>query len=324
MATQLQEVEFTTNPLQRVVYILRRRGKQWLVRLALYLVLIDLAFVYFLPLAYFFLTSLKSPLDLVNPTVKWLPTTLFWDNYVFAWDQLGYAHALLRTVLFVVLAMVGQVGTSAIAGYAFARYRFRWVELLFMVAIFTILVPPQSILVSLYYNYRLFHWLNTWFPLVVPEWLAQGLFGAFFIFIFRQAFKALPWELEEAARIDGANAWQIFTRVMLPLARPALAVAIVFSVVWHWNDTFGPSNFLMTDYKQWPLSMELANFTNSALSAQNAVAGNQAFLQASGLSANVAGPIMAAGVLVILPPMIFYILIQRMFVEGVERSGLIE
>lgn len=324
MAAQLEEVAFTSNPLQRIAYILRRRGNRWGVRLALYLVLIDLGFVYFLPLAYFFLTSFKSPLDLLNPTLKWLPTQLFWDNYVFAWAQLGYAHALLRTVLFVGVAMIGQVATAAIAGYAFARYRFKWVEVLFLVAIFTILVPPQSILVSLYYNYKLLHWLNTWYPLIVPEWLAQGLYGAFFIFIFRQAFKSLPWEFEEAARIDGANAWQIFYRVMLPLVRPALAVALVFSVVWHWNDTFGPSNFLMTNYKQWPLSMELSNFTNSALSAQNSVAGNAAFLQSSGLTANVAGPIMAAVVLTILPPLIFYILIQGMFVQGMERSGLIE
>ena len=319
---QLQEVELTANPLQRVVYLVRHRGQRSLVRLVLYAILIDLGFVFFLPFAWIFLTSFKSPLDLINPTVTWLPTSLFWDNYSFAWAQLGYAHALLRTVIFVGLATAGQVASTSLAGYAFARYRFRWVEILFLIAVFTILVPPQSIIVSLYMNYRRLNWLNTWYPLIVPEWFAQGLDGAFFIFIFRQAFKSLPWELEEAARIDGANAWQIFRRVMLPLVKPAIAVSLVFSVVWHWNDTFGPSNFLSAKYQQWPLSMELQNFSSTLLSSQVSQANSEAFQQA-GLT-DEAGTVMAAVVLVILVPLIFFLIIQRTFVDGVERSGLIE
>jgi multiple sugar transport system permease protein len=185
--------------------------------------------------------------------------------------------------------------------------------------------------VSLFLNFKLLHWLNTYLPLTVPEWFAQGLRGAFFIFIFRQAFKSLPYELEEAARVDGAGPFQIFWRVMLPLVRPSIAVAVVFSVVWHWNDTFGPSNFLQENYKIWPLSMELQEFQNAVLSQNNQMAQAAQMMQQSGgttspnmVTAQDTGAIMAAVVLVILPPLLFYLLIQRTFVQGIERTGLIE
>ena len=178
-------------------------------------------------------------------------------------------------------------------------------------------------------NFKILGWLNTYKPLIVPEWFAQGLRGAFFIFIFRQAFRALPWELDEAARVDGATAWGVFWKVMLPLVRPSIAVAFVFSVVWHWNDTFEAANYLQSKYQLWPLSLELQNFTNSALTNENPLASTssaqgQQFQQSSLVTATSYGTIMAGSVLVILPPLIFYILIQRVFVQGVERTGLIE
>jgi multiple sugar transport system permease protein len=331
MARELAAVEFVANPIQRAFDKIRNRGALWIVRLVLYGILVDLGFVYFLPMAFMVLTSFKSPLDLENPTVGWLPTSLFVENYTFAWSQLGYGAALERTVAFVLIAVVGQVLSTALVGYGFARYsRIRGVGILFLLAIFTFLVPPQTIVVSTFLNYKILGWLSTYYPLTVPEWFGQGIRGAFFIFIFRQAFGALPWELEEAARVDGATAWNVFWRVMLPLVRPSIAVAFVFSVVWHWNETFAPSNFLQDKYKIWPLSLELQNFTNQALSNSNPLssggsAGSTSqFQQSTLLTASSYGAIMAASVLVILPPLIFYILIQRVFVQGVERTGLIE
>lgn len=330
MARELAAVEFVANPLQRAYDKIRNRGALWILRLVLYAILVDLGFVYFLPMAFMILTSFKSPLDLENPTVGWLPTQLFVQNYVFAWNQLGYAGALERTVIFVILAVAGQVVSTALVGYGFARYsRIRGVEILFLLAIFTFLVPPQTIVVSTFLNFKLLGWLNTYYPLIVPEWFAQGLRGAFFIFIFRQAFRALPWELDEAARVDGATGWGVFWKVMLPLVRPSIAVAFVFSVVWHWNDTFEASNFLQSKYQLWPLSLELQNFTSQAMTNSNPLASGNGgttsqFQQSSLVTATSYGAIMAASVLVILPPLIFYVLIQRVFVQGVERTGLIE
>lgn len=325
MAGELAAVEFVANPIQRALDIVRSRSIRWVMRLILYAILVDLGFVYFLPMAFMLLTSLKSPLDLENPTVRWLPTGIFYLNYTFAWSQLGYGAALERTILYVVIAVIGQVISTALVGYGFARYsKIRGAEILFLLAIFTFLVPPQTIVVSTFLNYKLLHWLNTYYPLTVPEWFATGLKGAFFIFIFRQAFRALPWELEEAARVDGATAWQVFWKVMLPLVRPSIAVAFVFSVVWHWNTTFGPQNFLQQKYQIWPLSLELQQFTSQAMTQNNPLSGNQQFQQSSLLTATSQGAIMAASVLVVLPPLIFYVLIQRVFVQGVERTGLIE
>ena len=325
MARELASVELVANPLQRVVDKVLNHGPRAILRLFLYLLLIDLGFVYFLPMAFMVLTSFKSPLDMENPTVRWLPTGLFTPNYVFAWNQLEYGAALLRTVILVGLAVVGQVISTALAGYAFARYsRFRWVEVLFLLAIFTFLIPNETIIVSQFLNFKVLHWLDTTYPLWVPEWFGQGLRGAFFIFIFRQAFRSLPLELEEAARVDGANAANIFRRVMLPLVRPSIAVSLVFSVVWHWNDSFDAMNYLQQKVGLWPLSLLLAQFQSNVLSSQNALSSNQAFQNQSLLTASSAGAIMAACVLVILPPLIFYVLVQRTFVQGVERTGLIE
>jgi multiple sugar transport system permease protein len=325
MARELAAVEFVANPIQRIVDKVRAHGPRLALRVFLYLLLIDLGFVYFLPMAFMVLTSFKSPLDMENPTVHWLPTGLFIPNYVFAWSQLDYPAALLRTLFFVGMAVIGQVASTAVVGYAFARYtRFRWVEILFLLAIFTFLVPDETIIVSQFLNFKLLHWLNTSLPLWVPEWFAQGFRGAFFVFIFRQAFRALPWELEEAARVDGATALGVFWRVMLPLVRPSLAVAFVFSVVWHWNDTTRPSYYLMQKPGLWPLSMELLQFQNQALTQNNALASSQQFQTQTLLTANFVGTIMAGAVLTVLPPLIFYILIQRTFVQGVERTGLIE
>lgn len=325
MARELATVELVANPVQRVVDKVRSQGARYGLLLLLYLLLIDLGFVYFLPMAFMILTSFKSPLDMENPTVVWLPTGMFWPNYVFAWSQLDYPAALARTVGFVALAVAGQVFATAWVGYGFARYsKFKWVEILFLLAVFTFLVPNETIIVSQFLNFKLLHWLNTYYPMWVPEWFAQGLRGAFFVFIFRQAFRALPWELEEAARVDGATALGVFWRVMLPLVRPSIAVSFVFSVVWHWNDTFGPMNYLQQKPGLWPLSLELLQFKNNILTQSNAMAGNQAFQQQSLLTAQSVGAIMAGSVLTVLPPLIFYILIQRAFVQGVERTGLIE
>lgn len=325
MAGELAEVEFVANPLQRVIDRVRSSGGRIVLRLLLLALLVDLGFVYFLPLAFMVFTSFKSPLDLENPTVHWLPTGLFWPNYTYAWAQLDFGPALLRTLAFVAIAVIGQVASTALAGYGFARYsRIRGVEILFLVAVFTFLVPPQTIIVSMLLNFKLLGWINTYGPLVVPEWFAQGLRGAFFIFIFRQAFRGLPFELEEAARVDGANALQVFGRVMLPLVQPSIAVAVVFSVVWHWNETYLVQNFIPENPGRWPLSLMLLNFQSSILSGQNSLSSNQGFQQSTLLTASEAGTIMAGAMLVILPPVLFYILVQRTFVQGVERAGLIE
>ncbi len=333
MARELASVEFVANPFQRALDKARSIGPRWVLNLVLYAVLIDMGFVYFLPLAFMVLTSFKSPLDLENPTVVWLPTQLFVQNYTFSWEQLSYIPAVERTLIWVAVATLGQIFSTALVGYGFARYsrRFKIADVLFLLAVFTFLVPPQTIVVSLFLNFKLLGWLNTYYPLTVPEWFAQGLRGAFFIFIFRQAFKALPYELEEAARVDGAGPLSIFFRVMLPLVKPSLSVALVFSVVWHWNTTFGPSNFLQENYKAWPLSMELQEFQNAVLTQNNQMAQASQMMTQSGATSSPntvtsadQGAIMAAVVLVILPPVLFYLLIQRTFVQGIERTGLIE
>ncbi|MEW6230097.1 MAG: ABC transporter permease subunit, partial [Bacillota bacterium] len=157
--------------------------------------------------------------------------------------------------------------------------------------------------------------IDTYWPFVAPSFLGQGLRGALFILIFRQFFRRLPWELEDAARIDGCNEFQTYYRIMLPLARPAILVTFLFSLVWHWNDFYEPMMYLMKlDKFTMPLRLRMLQTALVELYGGTAAAAN---LMNEPL-------VMAAALLVILPPLVLYMFTQRYFVESIERTGLVD
>src|SRR5439155_25841025 len=137
----------------------------------------------------------------------------------------------------------GQVLSCSFLAYGLAPLRFPGREPLFLLVLFTFLIPPQTIIIPLFILYRHLGWIDTFYPFIVPSFLGHGLQGALFILVFRQFFKGLPSELEDAASIDGANPFRTFFQIMLPLARPAILVVLLFSLVWHWNDYFEPTMF---------------------------------------------------------------------------------
>lgn len=298
------------------VEVLFGKIRRWVIRIFFYLLLFSLSFVFLYPFIIMIVDSFKSDADLANITVKWIPEKLVWNNYVIAFKQLSYQIFVKNSLVMSVIATIGHVLSCSFVGYGFARYRFRGRGVLFGIVILSMLVPIQVLIFPLYIQYSKWGWLDSYLPLLVPTFFGYGLNGAFFIFLFRQFFSSLPYEMEEAARIDGCGALRAFFKIMLPMSKSSLLVATVLSFVWHWNDYFEPNMYIRTISKQLlpsrlPLLYSLLNSEDSL----------EAMVEEGGLIFNEA-MLMAATFLVILPVLIVYAFLQKKFMEGIERSGL--
>ncbi|WP_158289315.1 carbohydrate ABC transporter permease [Paenibacillus flagellatus] len=296
----------------------RRAGDGLLVQTAVFILLLSIAVMYLSPLFYMLSTSLKDVGQLLDPTIRWFPRTFVTDNYGSAIAGLKYGKAVLHTGLTAGIAASLQVVSCALAGYAFARLAVPFKRVLFAVVLLTFLVPVQTLAIPLFVLYSKLGWLNTPLPFLVPAVFAQGIKGALFIVIFRQFFATLPKEMEESAKLDGAGALRTYARIMLPLAKPAMLVVFLFSFVWHWNAYFEPALFLKNqDF------LALATQLGRMQSNLNELAGTPAGLATGTFDLN--EPIkMAGAVLVVLPPLLLYMLAQKHFVQGIERTGLVE
>ncbi len=295
-------------------------SKKWakavILRVGIYLVLFDLAFVFLYPFITMIIDALKSEEDLINTTVTWIPTSIHWQNFVDAFKRLDYLAFLKNSVIVALVATIGHVISCSFIGYGFARYRFRGKGILFGGVILSMLVPIQVLIFPLYMNFANWHWVDSYLPLTVPTFLGFGLRGGFYIFLFRQFMMSLPYEMEEAAKIDGCGPLRTFVKIILPMSRSSMLVCTVLSIVWHWNDYFEPRIYLnsytlaMLPSKLEPLYAALNKVTSeSEDAAEGAVIINQAMC-------------MAATFLVVLPLLIAYTFVQKKFMEGVERSGL--
>lgn len=284
-------------------------------KLIVFVLLVDVAFIYVYPILYMLSTMMMSTLDLVDPTIRWIPTKLSWDNLIKAFEGLEYWQGFIQTLFVSSIATIAQAISCAIAGYGFARYQFPGKNILFVLVFLSFIIPPQTIVIPLYLIYRNFGWLNSYLPLIVPEMLGLGLKGSLFIVIYRQFFIGLPHSLEEAARLDGANSLTIFTRVMLPLAKPAILVVTLFSFVWHWNDYYLPTMFISSQGK-WSLVRRLQGLQQTLDDIYD--------VNPYGLSTMTEPVRMAGAFLVIAPILLLYFIAQRWFTESIERTGLVE
>ncbi|WP_019536193.1 carbohydrate ABC transporter permease [Paenibacillus ginsengihumi] len=297
----------------RNVLLGKEADKGLIFRLFMYLILIDTAFIYVKPILYMLTTMVKDAANLLDPAVIWVPRSLFFGHLEDALRLLQYGQAFTISMTVSLSVAVLQVISCAIAGYAFARLDFPLKKFWFICLIFTFIMPPQATILPMIIMFKEFGWINTYWPLIIPAIFGHGLKGALFVIIFRQFFSTLPKELEEAAKIDGASVFRVFFRVMLPISSSAIIVVFLFSFVWNWNDFYYPSMF-MFGTKEVPLSISLSRLAAS-LAAEAEQAGPSIFAE----------PIkMAASFLIILPPLIVYAFTQRWFVEGVERTGLVE
>jgi len=287
-----------------------KQARQVISRIVVLVLLIDVGFIFLLPIMRLISQSFMNIMDLYDPTVSWLPRRWAWENYTQAYAALTFWAAFKRTILIAGGSAVLQTLSCAIVGYGFARFKFPGRDRLFLLVLFAMIVPPHALIIQNFIQVSKFGWLETYYPFIVPSIFGMGLRGALFVFIYRQFFKGLPWELEDAAMIDGAGPFRIFFKVMLPLAQPVILVVFLFSLVWHWNDTLEPSLYLSRP-ENFFLPQRLS-IVESALET----------FQLRGMWGT--GTIMAATLLVILPLIILYAFTQRYFVTSIERTGLID
>ncbi|MCD9026180.1 carbohydrate ABC transporter permease [Cohnella silvisoli] len=289
----------------------------WIARIMIYFLLSVLAYLYLQPLFYIVSTMFKNLNDLLDPTVKWIPRTIDLENLRTAWLGLNYPEAFMNTITIALACSVIQVFICAMTGYALAKLPFPGKGIVTFLIMLTFLVPPQIIIIPLYVVYSKLGLLNTPLVFIIPAFLGQGIRSALFIIIFRQFFKTQPATLEEAAKLDGASSGRLFFKIMLPLARSACLVVFLFSFIWYWNMYYEPSMFLQNDYL--PLSISLNRLdevlTGLPKGYVDAVLGSNPVSEA---------PKMAAAFLIIFPPLLVYVFLQRWFVEGIERTGLVE
>lgn len=297
-----------------------RKTREFINKLLHYTVLISLSFVFIYPILYIVSQSFMQVADITDATVQWVPKELSFEHYRFAFNKMDYWHSFANGTISTWGAAFAQIISCSIIGYGFARYHFPGHRILLGLVLFAFLVPPQTIVIPLFIFFGELNWLNTHLPIIVPGLFGQGLRGALFVLIFMQFFRSLPYQLEEAARIDGAGAYRTFLQIMLPLAGPALLVVFLFSTVWHWNDVFQPNLYYMIE-EHFNLPQQLAILdTQGVFRVQQAKmmsGGGTLASVPTGYNRNMAGALIT-----ILPLIILYSFAQRYFIEGVERTGI--
>lgn len=299
----------------KLIVLGRNVSDGMLAKLAIYLLLSIVAYLYLQPLLYMISTMFKTMSDLLDPTVKWIPRELTWENIVKAYNGLQYPKAILNTSIIAIGCSVLQVIICAMTGYALARLHVPFKGVFIGLIILTFLLPPQVIIIPLYVIYSKLGLLNTPFVFLIPAFFGQGLKAALFIFIFRQFFASQPQSLEEAAKLDGASTFRLFVGIMMPLARSACLVVFLFSFIWYWNMYYEPAMFLANDFQ--PLSIRLSmleQVLNPTMLGQKRIIDNPIMESTN----------MAAAFMIILPPIIVFIILQKWFVSGIERTGIVE
>lgn len=302
--------------LERIKYwIVGQEANRGLIfRIALYVILLSTAYIYINPILYMLVTMVKSEKDLLDPTVQWVPSHLYGGHLNAAYTSLKYGTSFAISMGVAVVSAIFHCLSCAVAGFAFARLQFPFKRLLFFMLLVALIVPPQVTILPMIIAYNQLGFHNSVIALVVPSLFGFGVKGPLFVLIYRQFFASQPKELEEAARMEGAGAWKIFIRVMLPVAKPAALVVLLFSFVWTWNDSYLP-NMFMTTAQNVPLASQMSRLDQVI---ETMLTTGQAPLYYF-------EPIkMAASFLSILPPLLLYFLAQRWFTESVERTGLVE
>ncbi|MCB8928467.1 MAG: carbohydrate ABC transporter permease [Ardenticatenaceae bacterium] len=279
----------------------------------LYLLLIAIGFIYLYPLLFMFVTSMKSPSDLLNPMVQWIPTQFYAGNYQKAYQVLDYPSKVASSILISVVPSLFQTAVCSLVGYGLARYRFPGKKLVFALILATFIIPAQNTVIPQMLTYREFGLLGNIYALILPAIAGQGFKSAIFILIFYQTFLSLPKALEEAARLDGASSFQIFFRIALPAAVPAYIISIIFSTVWYWNETYLTVIFLEGGIQSLP--MQLSKFVQAYENLYPP--GTVNIFDRLNEAVKLSGTFLN-----ILPLLAMYFILQKWFVESVERSGI--
>ena len=281
------------------------------------LFLMGVGFVMLYPILFMISNSFKSVSDALDPTVVWIPSGTDMFNFKMAFKLLNYKDTLVNTLILVVPCVIIQVITCLFVSYGFARFEFRFKGLLFGLLIFSLIVPVQTYIIPLYVNMKTMHLLNTYWQFYIMVFLGTGIRSGLYIYIFRQYFRGLPKELEEAAYLDGCNPLRTFLHIMVPNVKGAILVVFVLSFVWYYNDYTLTGMLLNNDY---PLSIALTGVSTALNNTVQGMVGQTIGSDIKLLSDSI---LSAACLIVALPLIGVYVAVQKHFTEGIERSGLV-
>lgn len=300
-----------------------------------FFLLLGICYLFVFPILYLVSLAVRSPESVNDPSVIWLPKELSLESFKKAFELLKYKDSVITTLCITVFSTIGTVVSCAMTGYGLSRFEFKTKKLLFVFMLLMIVVPSQLLMIPQFLNYRYFDFLGLLkllYPItnvesinltagnsavltfILPACFATGLRGGLFVFIFRQFFLGMRKELEEAARVDGCNAFMIFWRIAMPLSIPVIITVILYSVIWHWNEYYTSTIYFLGDVK--PISVMLKELSSNLLNDNVTMFGMA--------SKDLMRTYLAAGALLtVCPPLILYVFTQRYFVESIENTGIV-
>lgn len=297
MATAQELVEGrTVTPSKPVGATLRRAGG----RALLYLLVFVVGLLFLIPWLWLISTSLKPPEQIVQIPPTWIPNPVMWWNYYFGVTMINFPRYLANTLIITGVVVIGRLFSCSVVAYSLANINWPGRNFLFGVVLATMLLPSVVTIIPLFIVFSRLGWVNTFLPLTVPAFFGD----AFFIFLLRQFFLGIPKELTDAARLDGANHWNIYTRVVMPLATPALATVVAFTFIWTFHEFQMPLIYLK-DRDLWTLAQ-----------------GMQGYSQRYGATGTALGAMMAGATLYTLPMVILFFVAQKRFIQGIVTTGL--
>ena len=258
----------------------------------LYAFLIVLAILFILPIFYLFMGSFKAESELFRVPFKWLPDKFQFGNFINMFSSIPFFKYLKNTMIIVVCNIVGSLLSCSLVAYGFARLRWPGRDKVFILVLITMILPYQVTLVPLFLMFTKMKWIGTFLPLTVTCFFGN----TFFIFLLRQFFTGIPQDISEAARIDGAGEFTIFSRLVIPMAKPALTTVAIFAFIRSWNDFLGPLVFLGKD--------ELYTLSLAASMLKSNLDPNWSLL-------------LALGAVMILPVLILFFVMQKYFIQGI-------
>lgn len=330
---EIRKIHMQNMNKEEIAYLRRKEILEKVWPVFRFLILFGLCFIILYPLIYMISSAFRAQEDMSDPTVMWIPRHLTLKVLQETMGAMDYWNTLGRTLFLNIGCSLVQVVTCAVTGYGFARFKFKGKNLLFGLVIMQIMVPTQIIASPQYMEFRYclglqplmeklfgakagqaFNLIDSPLTMYLPALMANGIRAGLMIFIFRQFFKGLPRELEDAAYLDGCGPFRTFVQVMVPNASSSFLTVFLFSVVWYWNDYYVSSTFfnnnstmaLMLKNLGTQLAKELFNSATAQITPREQIIW------------------MEAGCLVaVLPLLIMYVFLQKYFTEGIERSGLV-
>lgn len=275
-----------------------RNKKKTVSKIATYTILIGISFICLVPFYWMLRSSLMDMSQIFTIPPVWIPSPVRFSNYKQALTMLPFAKYFLNTLFIVVFSVLGTVITSSLCAYSFSRINWKGRDAIFAILLTAMMIPFAVTLIPTFIGWQKIGLVNTYAPLIIPAWFGGGVFN---VFLLRQFFRTIPKELDEAARIDGANHFTIYSRIIIPLSKPSLIVVGLFSFMGSWNDFLGPLVYL-NDSNKFTLSLGLMQF-NGMYTAQWQY-------------------MMAASAVVVLPIVIIFFLGQKYFIEGIAMTGM--